>query len=142
MGRRMKTYHGSCFCGAVAFEADGDLADGTMRCNCRFCRKMRYWEFRLPDPAGLRLLQGKDLLAETPLSHGHAQIEMHHVFCSRCGTRLWTAGDIAEMGGAVVLVCVNALDDATVDELVQAPLHFANGAEDDWWNPAPESRHL
>ena len=50
----MKTYHGSCFCGAVAFEADGDLADGTMRCNCRFCRKMRYWEMLLPDPDGLR----------------------------------------------------------------------------------------
>ncbi|MFD2815518.1 GFA family protein [Paracoccus aerius] len=46
----MKTYQGSCFCGAVAFEADGDLADGTMRCNCRFCRKMRYWEMLLPDP--------------------------------------------------------------------------------------------
>lgn len=137
----MKTYHGSCFCGGVCFEADGDLADGTMRCNCRFCRKMRYWEMRLPDPAGLRILQGLPLLAETPRSDG-ADIDMHHVFCLRCGTRLWTLGNIAEMGGPFVQVCVGALDDATVDELAQAPIHFADGAVDNWWNAAQETRHL
>lgn len=137
----MRTYHGSCFCGGVTFEADGDLADGTMRCNCRFCRKMRYWELRLPDPAGLRLRQGQALLAETPRADG-ASTQMHHVFCQRCGTRLWTSGDIAEMGGAFVQVCVSALDGVSVDELLQAPIHFADGAGDNWWNPAPESRHL
>ena len=59
----MKTYHGSCFCGGVTFEADGDLADGTMRCNCSFCRKTRYWEMRLPDPDAMdyavRCLSGR-----------------------------------------------------------------------------------
>ena len=64
----MTTYHGSCFCGAVAFEADGDLSQGTMRCNCSFCRKMRYWEMRLPDPDGFRLIKGAEFLAETPRS--------------------------------------------------------------------------
>lgn len=137
----MKTYHGSCFCGAIAFEADGDLADGTMRCNCRFCRKTRYWEMRLPDPAGLRVTRGAALLAETPRPDG-ADVEMHHVFCPRCGTRLWTAGDIAEMGGAFVQVFVPALDDATEAELVAAPVFYADGAHDAWWDPAPETRHL
>ena len=66
----MKTYRGSCFCGAVTFEADGDLAEGTMRCNCRFCRKMRYWELRLPDPTQFRLTSGAEMLAETPQSRG------------------------------------------------------------------------
>ena len=137
----MTTYHGSCFCGAVAFEADGDLSQGTMRCNCRFCRKMRYWEMRLPDPGGLRVTRGTEALAETPRADG-TDIDMHHMFCGRCGTRLWTQGSIPELGGPVVMVCVNTLDDADEADIIAAPLLWLNGAEDDWFNPPPESRHL
>lgn len=137
----MTTYHGSCFCGAVAFEADGDLAEGTMRCNCRFCRKMRYWEMRLPNPAGLRVLSGRGMLAKTPPSDGF-DADMHHYFCKTCGTRLWTEGNIPEMGGHIVMVCVVALDDATEAELIAAPVFYADGAHDDWLNPAAEVRHL
>lgn len=138
----MKTYHGSCFCGGITFEADGDLADGTMRCNCRFCRKMRYWEMRLPDPDGLLITSGKELLAETPASDGSESNDIHNWFCSRCGTRLWTEGNIEEMGGRFFQVCVAALDDATEEDLIKAPIFWADGANDNWWNPAPETRHL
>lgn len=137
----MKTYHGSCFCGAVRFDAQGDLAEGTMRCNCRFCRKMRYWEMRLPDPDGFRLTAGAEHVAETPRAQDDG-VDMHHHFCARCGTRLWTQGEIAEMGGAFVMVCVGALDDVPEAELIAAPIHYADGAHDNWWNPAPETRHL
>lgn len=139
----MKTYQGRCFCGAVAFEADGDLADGTMRCNCTFCRKMRYWEMRLPQPGALRVLSGRDVLAETPPSRSSTGGEdhMHHYFCSRCGTRLWTEGHIAEMGGAFVAVFVPALE-ADEAELIAAPVSYLDGANDAWWNAAPETRHL
>ncbi|MBK4216101.1 GFA family protein [Paracoccus caeni] len=137
----MKTYHGSCFCGAVRFEADGDLAEGTMRCNCRFCRKTRYWEMRLPDPDGFRLLSGSEHLRETPRADG-ADLDMHHWFCVRCGTRLWTAGSIEEMGGRFVQVVVPALDDVPEAELIAAPVYYADGAADNWWNPAAETRHL
>ncbi|MDQ1900213.1 GFA family protein [Paracoccus sp. WLY502] len=137
----MKTYRGSCFCGAVGFEADGDLADGTMRCNCRFCRKMRYWELRLPDPDGLRILRGQHALAETPRAQ-QGGMDLHNVFCVRCGTRLWTQGNIEEMGGRFTMVFVPALDDATEAELIAAPVFYADGAHDNWWNPATEARHL
>lgn len=137
----MTTYHGSCFCGAVAFEADGDLSEGTMRCNCRFCRKMRYWEMKLPDPSGFRLLKGEDHLAETPLTFPEGT-DMHHWFCKTCGTRLWTQGNIEMLGGQVVMVCINALDDVSVEELAEAKIYFADGAANAWENPAPETRHL
>ena len=63
----MSDLQGSCFCGAVAFAAQADIGQGTMRCNCRFCRKMRYWEVRLPDPDSFRLIRGAEALAETCL---------------------------------------------------------------------------
>ncbi|SDE55860.1 Uncharacterized conserved protein [Paracoccus isoporae] len=137
----MTRYQGSCFCGAVRFEAEGDLADGTLRCNCRFCRKMRYWELRLPEPEGFRLLAGRDDLAETPRADG-AALDMHHWFCRRCGIRLWTDGEIPEMGGRFVQVVVAALDDVGEAELISASVHYTDGAHDDWMNPAPETRHL
>lgn len=138
----MKTYHGSCFCGDIAFEATGDLAQGTMRCNCRFCRKMRYWEMRV-DPEAFRVTRGAELMVHTPPSRPQDdEYWMHHHFCPRCGTRLFSEGNIAEMGGRVVQVFVPALDDAGVEELATAPVVYADGANDNWWNAPAETRHL
>ena len=138
----MTTYQGRCFCGAVTFEADGDLSQGTLRCNCNFCRKMRYWEMRLPDPQGFRLTAGCAHLAETPPSRpSDGAGQMHHYFCRDCGTRLWTEGDVAELGGFFRAVFVPALE-VDAAELVAAPVAWLDGLHDNWFEAAPETRHL
>jgi hypothetical protein len=76
-----RTYHGSCHCGAIKFEADLDLEAGTGKCNCTFCWKVRNWSMGIK-PADFRLLAGAESLGDyTKHPAGH------HGFCKVCGVR-------------------------------------------------------
>jgi hypothetical protein len=128
-----KTFHGSCHCGAVRFECDLDLAAGTTRCNCTFCRKARFW-MTFVKADDFRLIQGSEVLTDyqfTPPTR--PEPFLHLCFCSRCGVRAFTKGGVLpQFHGEFYAVNVACLDDAADDELANAPIHFADGRHDKW----------
>lgn len=132
-----KTYHGSCHCGAVRFEADIDLADGTSKCDCSVCAKGRFWKAIVRADA-FRLLQGERALAD----YQFGSRVIHHLFCSRCGIKPFGRGHMKELGGVFYAVNVACLDDAAPDELIAAPLAYQDGRSNDWESPPAETRHL
>ncbi len=135
-----KTYHGSCHCKAVTFEADIDLELGTGKCNCTFCWKQRMWNAGHLAPGDFRLLSGDGKLADYGKSGDWG--EGHHRFCSVCGIATHGHGHIEAMGGDFVTVHLAALDDLPVEDLVSAPLVYMDGLHDDWQHPPAETRHL
>jgi hypothetical protein len=132
-----RTYHGSCHCGAVRYEVDLDLAAGGARCNCSWCAKDRTWSAAVK-PEAFRLLTDPAAMADYTFgSHS-----VHHTFCRTCGIHACGHGELEAMGGAFVTVALACLDDADTAALAEAPVAYADGRHDNWWNPPAETRHL
>ncbi len=132
----MRTYHGSCHCGAVRFAADIDLSAGTMRCNCSFCLKIRCWAVAVR-PDAFRLLAGEHDLTEYQFG---AQRE-RHLFCKHCGVRPFGMGRSAQTGDFVG-ISVACLDSVTEEELAATPVICIDGKNDNWDVPPTHFRHL
>jgi len=131
-----KSYQGSCHCGAVRFEADIDLAQGTAKCNCSICLKSRAWMAFIPS-SEFRLLHGEQELRD----YQFGRRIIHHMFCTRCGVRPFAHGADGK-GNRFHAVRVNCLDGVEPQELIDAPLKYFDMLHDDFKVTPAEIRHL
>lgn len=132
-----KTYHGSCHCGAVRFECELDLAEGTSKCNCSVCTKVRLWK-AIAKAGAFRLLKGVDALAD----YQFGSKAIHHQFCRTCGVKPFGRGHMEALGGDFHAVNIACLDDATPKELAEAPVTYEDGRNNNWQSPPTETRYL
>lgn len=119
----LKTYRGSCHCGAVTFEADLDLTQSSYRCNCSICRRTRFWP-AVARPEQFRLLSGEAELTKYRFNTRNNQ----HFFCRYCGVRCFGVGNQTPIGRmyGVNLGCL----DVTVEVLAQVPITYVDGLHD------------
>ena len=97
-------YRGSCHCGTIAYEVEGDL-DQVIQCNCSLCSRRGWLLWFVP----------RDRLAlKTPASAMHTYTfnthRLQHHFCPTCGCAPFSEG-IGPDGQAMAAVNARCLED-------------------------------
>ena len=103
-------HKGSCHCGAVAYEVEGEI-QGVIMCNCSICHRKGILMWFVPREA--LALSTPDTNASTYTFHKHV---IKHRFCPDCGIHVygeapWSDGTTK---AAVNLRCLEGVDLASV----------------------------
>jgi hypothetical protein len=122
----LKTYRGSCHCGAVRFEADLDLTQASYRCNCSICRRTRFWP-AIAMPENFRLQSGKSELTKYVFNTK----KNFHFFCRHCGVRAFGVGNDTPVG-KMIGVNLGCLEDVSDEEFSKIPITYVDGRNDGW----------
>ncbi len=100
--------HGSCYCGAIVFEAEVDPAK-TVVCHCTDCQKLTGTVYRHSVPAraeALTLLSGKPKVFVKTAASGNKRA---HSFCGNCGSPVFAGA--AEGPATTFVIRVGTLDE-------------------------------
>lgn len=124
----VQTYAGSCHCGAIRFEADLDLAEGSNRCNCSYCAKARAWFAFAKGASRFRLVDGTGVAEYRWTPPGDTEPHLTFTFCRTCGVRVFARGELASLGGTFHAIHVPALDLST-EERAAIPVRYINGRD-------------
>ncbi|MGK9236366.1 GFA family protein [Inquilinus limosus] len=110
-------YKGSCHCGRVAFEVEGELT-GAVSCNCSICSRKGALLWAVPH-GSLRLRAAPQDLAAYEFNR-HA---IRHRFCRSCGIHPF-AEDVEEGAERSVYINIRCLEDI---DLASVPVHEFDG---------------
>ena len=99
-------YRGSCHCGQVAFEVEGEI-QGAMACNCSICVRKGTLMWFVPREK-LHLLTPDDA-ASTYTFNKHL---IQHRFCPTCGIHPYAeaTGPDGKLMAAINLRCIEDID--------------------------------
>ena len=125
----METYTGSCHCGAIRFEADIDLDEGSNRCNCSYCAKVRAWFAFAKGSNHFRPLDDSGVSEYRWTPPGQSESHLTFTFCRSCGVRTFARGESESLGGVFHAVHVPTLD-LSPAQLAAIPVRYVNGRED------------
>ena len=103
-------YKGSCHCGGVAFEVEGEL-EAALACNCSICARKGALLWAVPH-GQLHMLTGGDEM-------GRYTFNCHvlaHRFCPTCGIHPFAedAGARADRSAYINIRCLDGVDLASV----------------------------
>jgi hypothetical protein len=110
-------YKGSCHCGQVAFEVDGELTQ-VADCNCSICSRKASLLWFVPRDK-LRLLTPEENL-NTYTFNKHV---IEHRFCPRCGIHPFGQA-VSPSGEPMAAINVRCLEDVDIASL---PVHHYDG---------------
>lgn len=110
-------YKGSCHCGKVAFEVEGDLT-GAMACNCSICSRKGALMWFVPRDK-MKLLTPEEAAA-TYTFNKHV---IKHRFCPVCGIHTYGEG-VDPKGNAMAAINIRCLEDLDIDAI---PLQHYDG---------------
>lgn len=103
-------HEGSCHCGAVAFEVEGEFTEG-LDCNCSLCR--RRGGLLAFVPRDRLVLKTPEAAISTYTFHRHV---LRHHFCATCGIAPFSEGQgpDGQAMAAINLRCLPELDLASL----------------------------
>ena len=103
-------YKGSCHCGKVAFEVEGEIK-GAMACNCSICQRTGALMWFVPRDK-LRLLTA-DSAAATYTFNKHV---IRHRFCPVCGIHTHGEG-VDPKGNAMAAINIRCLEGIDLESI-------------------------
>jgi hypothetical protein len=103
-------YKGSCHCGKIQFETEGELTEA-MECNCSICRRRGYLLWFVP-LAKFRLLTPQANIS----TYQFNKKLINHNFCPTCGCAPFGTGSDGK-GHEMAAINVRCLDDLSISGL-------------------------
>lgn len=106
----MEKHKGSCHCGAIQYEVEMSIQEGTS-CNCSICQRKGTILGFAPE-ANFKLISGKENLRDYQFN----KKTIHHVFCSTCGISSFSSGKAPD-GTSMVAINLRCLENIDLSKI-------------------------